>query len=242
MQAMPSCLGTRQSTHSALNASALLHRCCCMLRRHFAPDWHRFARLNPRFSSWQGFEAAISFSSPQEQQYYMQRRELYQACSALLLAEEAARTATGRHTGELTELQQLVEAALWMPPPAAAAGAEMLVVQHSQGSSASTPTAAGAAAVAAAALSDCSAPSPTGFASRGAPAANAGAGAAPSAAPGRRLNVCSRDSDECGEACERCGRVHDPSDGTCRPLQCTSCGLSGECSYGHAKPMQCCSL
>lgn len=58
----------------------------------FPPGWLSFAAHNPRFASWQAFEAGIAFPDPQpaSRQHYTRRRELYQACSALLLAARAA--------------------------------------------------------------------------------------------------------------------------------------------------------
>ncbi|WIA30175.1 hypothetical protein OEZ86_000267 [Tetradesmus obliquus] len=123
------------------------------------PGWLSFAAHNPRFASWQAFEAGIAFPDPQpaSRQHYTRRRELYQACSALLLAARAADAATADDTrlpagGVLREMQQLVQAALHAPAPAAPAAArshpQLLVVQH-EGSRVGTPTAEAAAAAAA---------------------------------------------------------------------------------------------
>lgn len=70
----------------------------------FPPGWLSFAAHNPRFASWQAFEAGIAFPDPQpaSRQHYTRRRELYQACSALLLAAraaDAADAATADDTG-----------------------------------------------------------------------------------------------------------------------------------------------
>jgi hypothetical protein len=141
---------------------------CASACSFFPPGWLSFAAVNPRFASWEAFEAAVTFPEPQQasRQHYTRRRELYQACTALLLADRAAMAADGvlLAGGVLSEVQQIVQAALQAPPPAPPAAAaapaaprvvlavhshpQLLVVSHT-GSPAGTPTAAAAAAAAA---------------------------------------------------------------------------------------------
>ncbi|WIA10102.1 hypothetical protein OEZ85_010309 [Tetradesmus obliquus] len=210
----------------------------------FPPGWLSFAAHNPRFASWQAFEAGIAFPDPQpaSRQHYTRRRELYQACSALLLAAraaDAADAATADDTGlpaggVLREMQQLVQAALHAPAPAAPAAArshsQLLVVQH-EGSRVGTLTAEAAAAAAAEA---------SGYDSPGAGGAAAGqdegfsvpvavriAAPVPERAPvGPKLVFYGK------PACHLCGeRGHEAH--SCSTPFCQRCDM-----YGHA-PADC---